>query len=333
MTPRNGSVEPGMEEFASSDAFIEALSLGDDPSGGNDPLAAALLGLKADIDRPMPPAPQLDEAQAAPAGNVASLESFAAERQAKTKRQISPWLSGLIGAAAATVICVGTGAVLFDRSAGEDTTMVELATTLDELEVASEAGDEAATRDLLEQARGLVATMKERELRPSRGGEAATVTKTVTDTVAPTRSGAAGDKATPEQAPAAPAQQPTQASPDPAQRGSGASQPAQPARSGQAGQGGSAGQTGQAGQQTTQAGPSGQQGQGTQSPAPQSSQAPAAGVEPQGAGAQSELTAEAGGQNGGASPRVNDPATMLQQPAQHAAVEGAPVVPPGTGSS
>ena len=30
------------EEFAQSDAFIEALMLGDDPSAGNDPLAAAL---------------------------------------------------------------------------------------------------------------------------------------------------------------------------------------------------------------------------------------------------------------------------------------------------
>ena len=50
MTPRNGSTEPGMDEFASSDAFIDALSRGDDPSGGADPLAAALLELKADID-------------------------------------------------------------------------------------------------------------------------------------------------------------------------------------------------------------------------------------------------------------------------------------------
>ena len=48
-----------MEEFARSDAFFDALMLGDDPSAGTDPLAAALLDLKADVDRPMPPAPQL----------------------------------------------------------------------------------------------------------------------------------------------------------------------------------------------------------------------------------------------------------------------------------
>ena len=95
MTPRNGSTEPGMDEFASSDAFIEALSRGDDPSGGADPLAAALLELKADIDRPLPPAPQLDAGQSL-AGNVASLE---AARDAKRKRQLSPWLAGVIGAA------------------------------------------------------------------------------------------------------------------------------------------------------------------------------------------------------------------------------------------
>ena len=133
MTPRNGSTEPGMDEFASSDAFIDALSRGDDPSGGADPLAAALLELKADIDRPLPPAPQLDAGQSL-AGKVASLE---AARGAKRKRQLSPWLAGVMGAAAATAIFVGTGTTPFDQGAQDDSTVVELATTLDELEVAS----------------------------------------------------------------------------------------------------------------------------------------------------------------------------------------------------
>ena len=92
------------EEFANSDAFIEALMLGDDPSAGNDPLAAALLELKGDVDRPMPPAPQLYVEDSQSVGNVASLDEKRAE---KAKRRVSPWLSGLIGAAAATVVCVG----------------------------------------------------------------------------------------------------------------------------------------------------------------------------------------------------------------------------------
>lgn len=223
MTPRNGSTEPGMDEFASSDAFIEALSRGDDPSGGADPLAAALLELKADIDRPLPPAPQLDAGQS-PAGNVASL---VAARDAKRKRQLSPWLAGLVGAAAATAIWVGTGATPFDQGVQDDPTVVELAATLDELEVASQRGDEAATRDLLEQARGLVASMKDRQHRAGKGDDSeavttvTTVTTTVTSTVT-TTSSQAPDEPTP-------AQQPTQVPQTSAP-------PTQPAQTGQSGQ-------------------------------------------------------------------------------------------------
>lgn len=228
MTPRNGSTEPGMDEFASSDAFIEALSRGDDPSGGADPLAAALLELKADIDRPLPRAPQLDAGQSL-AGNVASLE---AARDAKRKRQLSPWLAGLMGAAAATAIWVGTGTTPFDQGVQDDPTVVELATTLDELEVASQRGDEAATRDLLEQARGLVASMKDRQHRAGKGDDSeavtvTTVTTTVTSTVT-TTSSQAPDEPTP-------AQQPTQAPQTPA-RPTQPEQPEQPAQTGQSGQ-------------------------------------------------------------------------------------------------
>lgn len=229
MTPRNGSTEPGMDEFASSDAFIEALSRGDDPSGGADPLAAALLELKADIDRPLPPAPQLDAGQSL-AGKVASL---VAARDAKRKRQLSPWLAGLMGAAAATAIFVGTGTTPFGQGVQDDPTVVELATTLDELEVASQRGDEAATRDLLEQARGLVASMKDRQHRAGKGGDSeavttvTTVTTTVTSTVT-TTSSQAPDEPTP-------AQQPTQAPQTPA-RPTQPEQPEQPAQTGQSGQ-------------------------------------------------------------------------------------------------
>ena len=235
MTPRNGSTEPGMDEFASSDAFIDALSRGDDPSGGADRLAAALLELKADIDRPLPPAPQLDAGQSL-AGNVSSLE---AARDAKRKRQLSPWLAGLMGAAAATAICVGTGTTPFDQGAQDDSTVVELATTLDELEVASQRGDEAATRDLLEQARGLVASMKDRQHRAGKGDDSeavTTVTTTVTSTVTSTSS-QAPDKTAPEKVPdePTPAQQPTQ-SPQTSARPTQPAQPEQPAQTGQSGQ-------------------------------------------------------------------------------------------------
>lgn len=276
MTPRNGSTEPGMDEFASSDAFIDALSRGDDPSGGADPLAAALLELKADIDRPLPPAPQLDAGQSL-AGKVASLE---AARGAKRKRQLSPWLAGVMGAAAATAIFVGTGTTPFDQGAQDDSTVVELATTLDELEVASQRGDEAATRDLLEQARGLVASMKDRGNRAVNGDESeaataettvttvTTVTTTVTSTVT-TTSSQAPDEPTP-------AQQPTQVPQTSAP-------PTQPAQTGQS-------------------------GQPAQRPSSQPGRASATGSPTPGSGATSAPAAEAGTGS-------NTPAAPVQQPA------------------
>lgn len=283
MTPRNGSTEPGMDEFASSDAFIDALSRGDDPSGGADPLAAALLELKADIDRPLPPAPQLDAGQSL-AGNVASLE---AARGAKRKRQLSPWLAGVMGAAAATAIFVGTGTTPFDQGAQDDSTVVELATTLDELEVASQRGDEAATRDLLEQARGLVASMKDRGNRAVNGDESeaataettvttvTTVTTTVTSTVT-TTSSQAPDEPTP-------AQQPTQVPQTSAP-------PTQPAQTGQS-------------------------GQPAQRPSTQPGRASATGSPMPGSGATSAPAGEAGTGS-------NTPATRVQQPAQPAPAGG-----------
>lgn len=304
-----------MEEFARSDAFFDALMLGDDPSAGTDPLAAALLDLKADVDRPMPPAPQLYTEHA---GNVASLEEKRAE---KAKRRVSPWLSGLIGAAAATVVCVGTGAVLFESDAAdEDTTVVELATTLDELEVASESGDAAAARDLLEQARGLVATIKERERRAARDGASATVTETKTVTEAATEAStvpteaASPERPAPEQVPAPPAQQPTQAPQDPAQRGPGAGN----------GAGTGQGRPTQSTQPTTSS--------------PQPSTTAGSTAPSQGQATAESPSSEAGAEQGSPSLRVNDPATMVSPPAEFGAgvsggAEGGPVVHPGVGSS
>lgn len=308
------------EEFAQSDAFIEALLLGDDPSAGTDPLAAALLELKADVDRPMPPAPQLHAEHAAenaqPSGNVSSLEDKRAE---KAKHRVSPWLSGLIGAAAATVVCVGTGAVLFGSGAAdEDTTVVELATTLDELEVASESGDEESARVLLEQARGLVATIKEREHRTARGGAAATVTKTVTEATTVPAQDTSTERPTPEQAPAVPAppaQQPTQAPQDPAQRG-----PGQPPQA----------------TQPTHANPS-----APSSPQPSTTVGDTAPSQGQGTADESPA-AGTGAEQEHPSLRVNDPATMVNPPAEYGAGEGAgvsggaesgPIVHPPAGSS
>ena len=144
------------EEYVRDDAFLDALSSGVDPSDGSDPLAAALLGLKQDVDRPMPAAPTV-----IPVAPVASLDDVRARR-----RTANPWVAGVVGAAAASVAIVGTGAAVYStQSSANETTMVELATTLDELEAANQSGDMEAARSLLEQARGLMAGIKMREAR------------------------------------------------------------------------------------------------------------------------------------------------------------------------
>lgn len=162
------------DDYARDDALIDELARGVDPSGGTDPLAAALLTLKDDVDRPMPAPPAVVQEPA----TVASLDQARARRRPTS----NPWVAGLVGAAAASTVILGTGAaVLSAENSSNETTMVELATTLDELEAANESGDEAAARELLEQARGLLANIKIRESR--HGGDHATpAPRTVTAT-------------------------------------------------------------------------------------------------------------------------------------------------------
>lgn len=181
-------------DVAASDAFLDALSRGQDPSAGTDPLAGVLLALKDDVERPMPETPSVTTAP-----DVAP------------RRRMSPWVSGLIGAAAASAAIVGGGALFYNPGAapGDETTMVELATTLDELEVASENGDQEAAKGLLEQARHLVAEMK-REQRsggstgvPASSAAARTVTVTTTASSVPQAPSPAPANPAPEQSPSA----------------------------------------------------------------------------------------------------------------------------------
>lgn len=186
-------------DVAASDAFLDSLSRGQDPSSGSDPLAGVLLALKDDVERPMPEAP-----------NVAS------QTDITPRRRMNPWVSGLIGAAAASVAIVGAGTVLYNPAPtpGDDTTMVELATTLDELEVARETGDEEAAKGLLEQARHLVAEMNREQKNGGSTGASRTSAPARTVTVTTTASSV---PEAPSQAPAnpAPEQSPTPAAPAP----------------------------------------------------------------------------------------------------------------------
>ncbi|KQB84225.1 hypothetical protein [Corynebacterium oculi] len=137
-------------ELEFSDAFLTELSRGIDRSEGTDPLAGMLLELRSDVDKPMPEPPRLQ-------AQVVDMRS---------RRRVRPLFVGLVGAAAATLVIAGSGAVLLN--AGPDSPLyglstklfprqdaspdvVELAGTLEEMNSLAERGDMDGVRLLIEQ--------------------------------------------------------------------------------------------------------------------------------------------------------------------------------------
>lgn len=176
---------PQFDELLADDALLTQVSRGEAPSDGTDPLLGLMTALREDVERPMPEPPYV-EPVAKPA-----------------RKQMNPWLSGLVGAAAATALVAGSGAVLYNATPdsplwpvastvfGERrASVMELASTLDEMEVASDEGNEDAVRSLVLQAKALLNTM---DVEKSQGSEPTvaptipevTVTRTVTVTVTP----------------------------------------------------------------------------------------------------------------------------------------------------
>ncbi|MBC3185976.1 hypothetical protein H7347_05210 [Corynebacterium sp. zg-331] len=146
-------------ELEFSDAFLTELSRGVDRSEGTDELAGMLLELRGEVDRPLPSAPRL-EAQ------VVELSS---------RRRSRPFFAGLVGAAAATLVIAGSGAMLLNAGPnsplyGLSTTLfprqdpvhdvVELAGTLEEMDSLAERGDMDGVRLLIEQARLMAKDME-----------------------------------------------------------------------------------------------------------------------------------------------------------------------------
>ena len=188
--PQQGVAEQ-LQPLVDDDAFLTTLSEGTDHSDGGDELAGLLLELRGDVEKHMPPAPLIEGADEEP--EVISLD---AERR---RRRGKPFIHGLIGAAAATLLIAGSGAVVVNAGPGsplygvnqslfgtnnEDVSVVELAGTLDEMERRSAQGDMDGTRQLLEEARKMVDQAKrEREAetpRTTKPQTRATVTQTQT---------------------------------------------------------------------------------------------------------------------------------------------------------
>lgn len=159
-----------IESVNEDDAFLTALSRGQDPSGGQDPLAAAFLSLKAEVDAPMPAVPQI------------------AEQSAGAVKPARPWLHGLVGAAAATVVIAGAGAIFYNTNtfapSKDEAQVVELASTLEEMEEKASQGDMDAMRSLLGEALGIINQLKESPEEgdvPSNSNETSTSVVTVTE--------------------------------------------------------------------------------------------------------------------------------------------------------
>ena len=208
-----------MDELSASDAFLTDLSRGVDPAGGSDELAALLLGLRDEVEAPMPAAPDpadfpelfgedfggntVSTSEAVTEENpaVASLDqrrakrsrSHAAATTGKGKSfRTNPWLAGLVGAAAATVMVAGTGAALYHSSPGgpsesvfgERTNSVEFASALDEIDSKTESGDIAGARLLIDELRdSLNQDRTERAKQSEDDGEAQVVKAPSTVTV------------------------------------------------------------------------------------------------------------------------------------------------------
>lgn len=209
---KRDGVSAHLQPLADDDAFLTALSRGEDPSGGSDELAALLLQLREEVTAQMPPAPEIDAPESGAAPEDGS--SVVDRGEKRRRRGTSPWLAGLIGAAAATVVVAGTGSALYNATPGsplwgpatavfgDRAAVVELAGTLEELEAASASGDDAAARSLLEQAQALMGIIGHGAGQDQDASETPSVTVTERTTAQAT------PQPTPGSAPAAPAPAP-----------------------------------------------------------------------------------------------------------------------------
>lgn len=177
------------------DAYVTDLSQGRAPE--DDELASLLLALRDDVETQMPPAPKVEGADAA------------VIPMAGRPRRSRPWVYGLIGAAAATVLIAGVGVTYLGVSAQDsDPTVVELAGKLDEIETHAAGGDMESTRALVDEARRLVSDLE--RTRPVESSAPRTVTER---SVAPSTATVTESAAPAEEA--EPAPEPTAAAPAP----------------------------------------------------------------------------------------------------------------------
>lgn len=170
-------IDDTLNELIFDDVFLTELSRGADPSGGTDPLADLLLSLHDEISADMPAAPTLEElgvtlpeATEEPAGDVIDLGA-----QRSKRRRLGKFGSGLIGAAAATLLIAASGSAIYAAKEGsvlygakqqvfkttDHAAVVELASKLEEANSLTKSGDVEGARAILAEAQDLVNQLNE----------------------------------------------------------------------------------------------------------------------------------------------------------------------------
>lgn len=170
-----------LDELRHDDELLTSWSKGIDPSRGKDPLAAEFLALREEIVNTTPAAPNLAafgfdlnstaDPELLPDASVEKTENVVPLRG----RRVSAIASGLIGAAAATLVIAGAGATIY--SAGPDSplygmnqaifgtedTVVRLASKLDAADSLYARGDVEGAQKILDEVHALLETLSARE--------------------------------------------------------------------------------------------------------------------------------------------------------------------------
>lgn len=200
--------ERELDAVREEDRLLDALGAG---AEGSDELTRMLADLRDEVRSDAPPAPVFlagsgaDDADDATRASDAACASgaaasagagrasgtptggrHAAVTDLSERRRGRPWLAGLVGAAAATMLIACSGLALnatgvLDRGQDQQA-LVELAGTLDQMEAASNSGDEETARRLLLEARELIAGMEGRTAETATERLERTISEKVTET-------------------------------------------------------------------------------------------------------------------------------------------------------
>lgn len=178
--------ERELDAVREEDRLLDALGAG---AEGSDELTRMLADLRDEVRSDAPPAPVFLAGSADGAATASGAPTggrHAAVSDLSERRRNRPWLAGLVGAAAATLVIAGSGLALnatgvLDRGQDQQA-LVELAGTLDQMEEASNSGDEETARRLLLEARELIAGMEGRTAETATERLERTISEKATET-------------------------------------------------------------------------------------------------------------------------------------------------------